>query len=95
MIYLVTRNQQLFESPVYKLMSVEDSLAMMQSWKVIQFDTETDGRDAHVNHLLCAQFGNKVADAQIVVDYNTIDIRLYKDTLESKLIIGHNLKFDL
>lgn len=95
MIYLVTSNQQLFESPVYKVISVNESLQIMEPWKVVQFDTETDGRDAHVNHLLCAQFGNKVAGTQIVVDCSTVDIRQYKSILESKLVIGHNLKFDL
>lgn len=95
MIYFVTTNQELFSSPIYKHLSVADSLLMMEPWKVVQFDTETNGRDAHVNHLLCAQFGNKKADAQIVVDCSTIDIKLYKEILESKLIVGHNLKFDL
>ena len=95
MIYLITANQQLFESEVYKIISVEESLAIMKDWKVVQFDTETNGRDAHVNQLLCAQFGNKKVNIQIVVDCCTIDIRLYKEVLESKLIIGHNLKFDL
>ncbi len=95
MIYLVTANQQLFESNVYKTISVAESLAIMKNWKIVQYDSETDGRDAHVNHLLCAQFGNKKADVQIVVDCSTVDIKLYKEILESKLIIGHNLKFDL
>ena len=95
MIYLVTAKQELFESSLYKHISVKESLAMMDTWNKVQFDTETNGRDAHVNHLLCAQFGNKDANAQIVVDCSTIDITLYKDILEGKLIIGHNLKFDL
>ncbi len=95
MIYLVTADQQLFESNLYKTISVEESLQMMKDWKIVQYDSETDGRDAHVNHLLCAQFGNKKANAQIVVDCSTVDIRLYKGILETKMLIGHNLKFDL
>lgn len=95
MIYLVTANQELFESSVYKHISIAESLEMMQSWKMVQFDTETTGRDAHVNHLLCAQFGNIKVNTQIVVDCSTIDIKKYKEILEDKLIIGHNLKFDL
>lgn len=43
-IYLVTANQQLFESNVYKIISVEESLAIMKNWKMIQVDTETDGK---------------------------------------------------
>ena len=95
MIYLVTFEQKLFESSLYKIISIEESLQMMKGWKVVQYDSETDGRDAHVNHLLCAQFGNKKADAQIVVDCSTIDIKKYKEILETKLVVGHNLKFDL
>ena len=95
MIYLVTANQQLFESKVYNAITIKESLNIMKNWKLVQFDSETDGRDAHVNHLLCVQFGNKKADVQIVVDCTTIDIKLYKEILESRLVIGHNLKFDL
>lgn len=95
MIYLVSGNQELFETSLYKQISIEASIEMMDAWNKVQYDSETDGRDAHVNHLLCAQFGNKEADAQIVVDCSTIDIKRYKDILETKLVIGHNLKFDL
>ena len=68
---------------------------MMQSWGVVQFDSETSGRDPHLCDFLCVQFGNDKANAQIVVDTSTIDIRKYKDILESKLCILHNAKFDL
>ena len=95
MIYLVTANQDLFENQHYKHISVEESIEMMSTWNKVQYDSETNGRDAHVNHLLCAQFGNKEAHAQVVVDCNTIDIKRYKEILETKLVIGHNLKFDL
>lgn len=95
MIYLVSSNQELFDDSDYKHISVDESLEIIKSWNLIQFDTETSGRDAHIDKLLCAQFGNKTADIQIVVDCVTIDIRLYKDVLESKLVIGQNLKFDL
>ena len=95
MIYLVSSNQELFDDSDYKHISVEESLDIIKSWNLIQFDTETSGRDAHIDKLLCAQFGNKTADIQIVVDCVTTDIKLYKDVLESKLVIGQNLKFDL
>ena len=45
--------------------------------------------------ILCAQFGNRQAGIQIVVDTLTTDICHYKEILETKLIIGHNLKFDI
>lgn len=95
MIYLVTKQQELFKSDKYQLIGAQESLQIIETFNVIQFDTETSGRDAHVNDILCAQFGNKALDIQIVVDCTTIDIRLYKALLESKYIIGQNLKFDL
>lgn len=95
MIYLVTRQQELFTNDTYKLISIQESLDMMESWEVVQFDTETNGRDCHINKLLCIQFGNKKASIQIVVDCSTIDILNYKDVLETKFIVGQNLKFDL
>lgn len=95
MIYLVTKNQELFKSQEYKIISKEESLEMIKSWNIIQFDTETSGRNPHICDLLCAQFGNKATKAQIVVDCSCIRIEDYKEILESKYLIGHNLKFDL
>lgn len=95
MIYVVTKQQELFNSEVYTLISVNDSINMISKWDVIQFDTETQGVDAHIAKVLCAQFGNKKANAQIVVDCTSVDLRIYKELLESKLVIGQNLYFDL
>ena len=44
MIYLVSRQQELFDNPAYRTISVEESLKMMEDWKVVQFDTETTGK---------------------------------------------------
>ena len=95
MIYLVTDQLNLFESDTYKTITVEQSLEMMKDWKAVQYDSETDGRDAHINKVLCIQFGNEAADTQIVVDTSSISILHYKEILESKTVIGQNLKFDL
>lgn len=95
MIYLVTLEQKLFENPEYKTISVEESLQLMNGCKVLQYDSETTGRDARICNILCVQFGNKERDFQIVVDCTTIDITIYKDILEGTLLIGQNLKFDL
>ena len=95
MIYLVTSQQSLFTDPLYVHISVEESLNMMENWKSVQFDTETNGRDAHVNDILMAQFGDYFGKIQIVVDCSTISILNYKEVLENKLVVGQNLKFDL
>lgn len=95
MIYLVTNQLELYHNPEYEIISLERSLEMISSWDIIQYDSETTGRDARVCDLLCVQFGNKTANSQIVVDCTTIDVRKYKEVLENNYIIGHNLKFDL
>lgn len=95
MIYLVSREQRLLEESFYKVISPEESLELMKDWKVIQLDSETEGRDPHLCKLLCLQLGNDVANARIVIDANTIDIKIYKELLEDRMIIGQNLKFDL
>ena len=95
MVYVVTKQQELFEPTEYKIISAEESLSLLKDCEVLQFDSETNGRNARICDILCVQFGNKKKDFQIVVDCTTIDINLYKDILESKLLIGQNLKFDL
>lgn len=44
MIYLVTKQQELFEAPEYKLISIEESLQLLNSCEILQFDSETTGR---------------------------------------------------
>ena len=95
MIYLVSHNQQLFESSLYTLISVKASLEVIKDWKMYQYDSETDGRDAHINNIICIQIGNLDGTIQLVIDATTIDISVYKDFLERNYCIGHNLKFDL
>jgi DNA polymerase I-like protein with 3'-5' exonuclease and polymerase domains len=93
MIYLVSDNKP--ESPYYSTISVEKSLELLHRMSIIQCDTETDGRDAHINHLLCIQFGNDALDVRIVVDLQYADLNLYKGILEEKMLIFQNGKFDL
>lgn len=95
MIYLVTSQTELFQDDLYTIITKEEALKMMLSWDVIQIDSETNGRDAHICDFLCFQFGNRTADTQIVVDCSTVDIKYFKDLIEDNLVIGQNLKFDL
>ena len=95
MIYFVTNKVELFQSSEYKCISIEESLQLLNSCNVLQYDSETNGRDPHINTLLCIQFGSKVKDFQIVIDITTVSILHYKAILENKFIIGQNLKFDI
>lgn len=94
MIYLVSQNQELFDNEVYKIISVEESLRLLDSLKVVGLDSETSSLRVHEGKLLSLQLG--CLDFQVVIDCTTVDILLYKDYLESdRLFVGHNLKFDL
>lgn len=44
MIYLVTAQQELFENTLYKIISVEESLQLLNECSIIQYDSETTGR---------------------------------------------------
>jgi hypothetical protein len=45
MIYLVTNEPPLIESSIYKLISVEESLKLLEPLTIVGLDTETDGLD--------------------------------------------------
>lgn len=94
MIYLVTGQRTLFESEAYKVISVEESLRLLNPLTIVGLDTETQGFSPFLKKLLLLQLGNR--DFQVVIDCTTIDVTLYKEYLESdRLFIGWNLKFDV
>ena len=96
MIYFVTGQRELFEFPdaKYKCISVEESLKILEPLRVVGLDTETTGTEIWQGKLLTLQLGNK--ENQVVIDCMTIDVKQYKDYLESdRLFIIHNAKFDL
>lgn len=95
MIYLVSKQTSVFNSSNYKSITVEESLTILNKCTILQYDSETTGRDAHINKMLSAQFGSKIHNFQMVIDCSTVSILLYKEILENKYIVGHNLKFDL
>lgn len=96
MIYFVTGQRELFEFPdaKYKCISVEESLKILEPLRVVGLDTETTGTEIWQGKLLTLQLGNK--ENQVVIDCMIIDVKQYKDYLESdRLFIIHNAKFDL
>ena len=40
MIYFVSNQKTLFESNSFQPLSVKESIALIKSWKIFQFDTE-------------------------------------------------------
>lgn len=96
MIYLVTKQTELFTCEFYTIISPDESLEIMKKWgTMIQYDSETTGRDARLCKILCMQFGDITGETQIVVDTTTVSPLIYKDILEGVFLIGQNLKFDL
>ena len=94
MIYLVTNNQLLFDNSLYKVITVEDSLKLLETLNEVGLDTETGGMDPHTKELLLVQMGN--FDFQVVIDCRTVNILRYKKFLESdRLFLLWNAKFDL
>ena len=93
MIYLVTNQQSLFTAAGYSMATVEESLNYLKTLDVIGFDTETRGMDPFTKDLLSMQLGDE--ERQYVVDCLTVSPVLYKELLESKVLIMHNAKFDL
>ena len=96
MIYFVTGQRGLFEFPdaKYKCIYVEESLRILEPLRVVGFDTETIGTEIWQGMMLTLQLGNR--ENQVVIDCLTINVKQYKDYLESdRLFIIHNAKFDL
>ena len=52
MIYLVTGQRALFESETYKVISVEESLKLLNTLTIVGLDTETQGFSPFLKKLL-------------------------------------------
>lgn len=98
MIYVVTNQKELFsDNKKYTIITPEESRNILLKCNKLQYDSETTGLcpEGNIDKLLCYQFGSKKEDFQMVVDATTVEPTYYKDILESKLLIGHNIAFDL
>jgi hypothetical protein len=94
MIYLVSKQKNLFETDLYKEISFKDAKEYLWELKRMQVDTETMGLDVYTKPLLCYQLGHK--KNQFVFDQSSYSIALLKDLFESdREFIGHNIGFDL
>ena len=93
MIYLIT-TQLLPESQKYQIIGIHEALQMLEPLQKVGLDTETMGFDPYTKQLLLCQLG--CYDFQVVIDCTTVDIRFFKDYLQSdRLFIGWNIKFDM
>lgn len=95
MIYLVTKQQSLWTSDRYKVISAEEALELLAPLSVVELDTETMGLDPYTKKLLTVQLG--CAEFQVVIDCTSVDIHLFKEYMENpqRMFLGWNIKFDL
>lgn len=95
MIYLVTKQQSLWTSDRYKVISAEEALELLAPLSVVELDTETMGLDPYTKELLTVQLG--CAEFQVVTDCTSVDIHLFKEYMENpqRMFLGWNIKFDL
>lgn len=93
MVYLVSKNKALFESPSYETISFREAMTMLDPLKEVQLDSETMGLDCHTKALLTLQLG--CVKFQIVFDWTTLtsaekaELKAYLES--DRLFIGHNL----
>lgn len=95
MIYLVTNQDtsHLREVRDIVVCTPQEVIDKLKDLESIGYDSETSGFDAYTSTLYTIQLGNN--DFQCVIDVTTVDINLFKEILETKELLGHNLKFDL
>lgn len=94
MIYLISKQRQLFETDLYSEISFDEAKKALKQLNIVQVDTETMGLDVFTKPLLCYQLGNK--ENQYVFDQSSYSIELFKEYFESdRLFIFHNAAFDL
>lgn len=94
MIYLISKQKNLFKTNLYKEITFEKALQYLNNLNIVQFDTETNKLDPYTGELLTYQLGNK--ENQFVFDNSSYPISLIKNFFESdRLFIIHNALFDL
>lgn len=98
MIYLVTNQVEMFNSKLFKIISVEEGVELLKPCPELGLDTETEGLDCYTKGLLLLQIGTD--KFQVVFDISSfggvipVVLREYLNTTESTFIL-QNAKFDL
>lgn len=76
----------------FPIATIEECLDYFKEHKSIALDLETKGRCPLTKPIIAMQLGDK--ERQYVIDCRFIKISAFKELIESKIILGHNLKFD-
>lgn len=98
MIFLVTNQVTMFNSKLFKIVSLQEGIDVLRKEPELGLDTETQGLDCYTKGLLLLQIG--IEKFQVVFDISSYggiipeDLREYLNTTTS-LFILQNAKFDL
>jgi DNA polymerase I-like protein with 3'-5' exonuclease and polymerase domains len=97
MVYLVTNRIELYDITLYKPISIEESIHLLENLEEISIDTETSGLDCYTKDILLIQLGS--FDFQILYDISSFQNRIPKVLINflnqfTGLFIGQNIKFD-
>lgn len=90
MNYIITKNIETFKSiGEYNYCNLEDMILT----KIIALDGETTSLKTFKGELFCIQIGT--GENNYLIDLETINIQDVIPYLEGKILVGHNIKFDL
>lgn len=89
MKYIISANKH----TSYKNVSIEDCKRAMHKGGILFCDTETTGLYPTIHEILTFQF--KCSVGSFLIDCTTIDIKEFKEELETLTIVFHNAKFDI
>lgn len=96
MISLITKREWFVNDPRIQCFTPDVAPAVMDfllSHQELAFDSEASGLDVHTISHFCVQFG--VPGHQIIADCRVLPISFWKPLLETKKLIGVNLKYDV
>lgn len=79
------------KSNSFNEVSAEYVVNYFKNHEFVQYDSETTGLSLHDDRMICFQLGDY--DNQYVI--STDNLKFLKHLLETKTLIGHNIKFDL
>jgi DNA polymerase I-like protein with 3'-5' exonuclease and polymerase domains len=91
-MYYLIGNKPLINSEDIKLSTVKDCLEYFDNIEEIAVDTETEGKDPHNKKILSLQLGTP--ERQYFIDARVINLKQFKNLLQTKKVILHNSKFD-
>ena len=93
MIYLVTKQNKLFDDSEIKSVKLSDCLDYFRNHSQIELDSETTGFDPYTNKTFCWQLGDY--NNQFVIETVSYSLKELEEVFKDKLILLQNAQFDL